>query len=167
MIFIHTNMHCIMSHIKNCWDKRFPWRWKIMVHDLIYYLRYLKRFTWHYNFQHVKQANQLGGLHWNRIYTLPTEHYLTPHRKSELVILKLLRDLKRPDLSQTPHIHFINEMKKKLSRTDCKTWHYTIENHRKQRIYWRGLVNLHYGTYLNKSYTRSYIFDIVPHDQLL
>ena len=45
----------------------------------------------------AKRALQLGGIHWHVILCLPTERNLTPHRRAELAILKLMRDPKKID----------------------------------------------------------------------
>ena len=57
-----------------------------------------------------KRALQLGGIHVHQLFMLPVEEALTPHRKAELAILKLLRNPKKIDFVRTLDVIFFDEM---------------------------------------------------------
>ena len=57
-----------------------------------------------------KRSLQLGGLHWHKIFMLPIEKNLTPHKTAELAIIKLLQNPKKVDLIKTMNIFFCDEM---------------------------------------------------------
>ena len=57
-----------------------------------------------------KRALQLGGIHAHKIWSLPTDDNMTPHRRAELAILKLLRDPKKIDFLCTVNVLFFDEM---------------------------------------------------------
>ena len=54
-----------------------------------------------------KRALQLGGTHAHKIWSLPTDDNMTPHRRAELAILKLLRDQKKIDFYVLSMFYFL------------------------------------------------------------
>ena len=57
-----------------------------------------------------KRALQLGGTHAHKIWSLPTDDNMTPHRRAELTILKLLREQKKIDFLCAVNVLFFDEM---------------------------------------------------------
>ena len=54
-----------------------------------------------------KRSIELGGIHIHQLFLLPTETNLTAHRRSELAILKLLKNPKKLDLIKSLDIIFL------------------------------------------------------------
>ena len=54
-------------------------------------------------------ALQLGWVHFHKLFMLPIEQ-LTPHRQSELAIIKLMKHLKRIEFLRAIDVIFFDEM---------------------------------------------------------
>ena len=40
----------------------------------------------------AKRANQLGGIHWHKLFLLPTEKKLSVHRRPEIALIRIIRN---------------------------------------------------------------------------
>ena len=86
-----------------------------------------------------KRALQLGGIHIHQLFMLPVEDALTPHRKAELAILKLLRNPKKLDLVRTLDIIFFDEMGQ-VSSEYLSTLDLILRKVRDSNIFFGGIL---------------------------
>ena len=66
-----------------------------MVYAVLYTIYYFKRTQGYSNGYLRKRSLQLGGIHVNQLFDMPTKYNLTPHRQEELEILNLMKKPKK------------------------------------------------------------------------
>lgn len=106
----HANIFNSTSYTKNSGIRGFPGAgktWCMMYLALYAASKGLKCVT---SAMMCNRALQLGGVHAHQLFLLPTEEHLTPHRKAELAIAKLLRTPKKLNLLRTLDVLFFDEM---------------------------------------------------------
>ena len=57
-----------------------------------------------------KRALQLGGIHVHQTWPIPTEKHLTPHRRAELALTRLLKDPIKMNFLRSLNVIFFDEM---------------------------------------------------------
>ena len=84
------------------------------------------------------RALQLGGVHVHKLFLLPTER-LTPHRRSELAIIKLMKSPKRIEFIRSIDVLFFDEMGQ-VSSEFLATFDIILRKIRNSNIYMGGVL---------------------------
>ena len=84
------------------------------------------------------RALQLGGVHAHKLFLLPTER-LTPHRRSELAIIKLMKSPKRIEFIRSIDVIFFDEMGQ-VSSEFLATFDIILRKIRNSNIYMGGVL---------------------------
>lgn len=84
------------------------------------------------------RALQLGGIHVHKLFNLPTER-LTPHRRAELAIIKLMKCPKRIEFLRSIDVIFFDEMGQ-VSSEFLATFDIILRRIRNSNIYMGGVL---------------------------
>jgi hypothetical protein len=88
-----------------------------------------------------KRALQLGGTHAHKFWALPTDENMSPYRRAELAITKLLRDPKMIDFLRTVNVLFFDEMGQ-CSAEYLSTFDIIMRKVRNSNIFFGGVLIL-------------------------
>ena len=88
-------LQVIINIYKKLWNTWFSREWKNLVYSMLYGLWLSKVICVYEKLQMERLDIKLGGKHWNYLFCLPIEKFLSTHRKAELEICKILIDPKK------------------------------------------------------------------------
>ena len=88
-------LQVIINIYKKLWNTWCSREWKNLVYSMLYGLWLSKVICVYEKLQMERLDIKLGGKHWNYLFCLPIEKFLSTHRKAELEICKILIDPKK------------------------------------------------------------------------